>query len=167
MSAATLTTTEDQLHQTLLEGTGLRTVCGLDNDQVESFYGYGYRYYEQNKYDEAELFFATACMMNHKESRYWLGLGAARQAAGYYEEAISAYQRIVDCHQVPPIFAIRVAECFLSVGSIEEAVKTIYYAVDMADATEDPYVIEEVIDRGEVLLSIAEHRVETGQDTTA
>ncbi|MEM7477729.1 MAG: SycD/LcrH family type III secretion system chaperone [Planctomycetota bacterium] len=149
----------EQVREALQAGSTLGPICGLDQDQVEVLYSYGYRYYEQNKYEEAEMFFGSACMLNHRESRYWLALGATRQAAGSFAEAIQAYSRIVDCDEIPPIFAIRIAECFLSNGDLEESVSTIYHAVDLADATQDFEVIEEVVSKGELLLSILENRL--------
>ncbi|MEO1524985.1 MAG: tetratricopeptide repeat protein, partial [Planctomycetota bacterium] len=135
MTTATAPVSQDQIEELLLAGDGLRTVAGLSGQQVETLYSYGHQFYEQSKYEEAELFFSTACFMDHKNDDYWMALGAARQAAGWYEEALTAYQQVAECDEIHPMFAIRVAECFLAMGELENAVQAVYYAVDLADET--------------------------------
>ena len=168
--ATTLQATRTQ--DLLAAGNGFGDFCDLSPEQIETFYVHGHRYYEQNRLEQAELFFGTACMMDHKEQRYWMALGAARQAAGKFEEAVIAYQNVPHCRDLNLLAGIRTAECYLALGLIEDTIRAIEIAVDLADESDvSPEAVDEIVARGETLLLAAESHLspidDDGEQTDA
>jgi len=151
----------EKIEHLLETGAGLKSISGLSDEQTETFYAYGYRFYEQNRFEEAALFFTSACLFDHKEQRYWMALGAVRQAAGEYDEALIAYARVAQCRQVNLLAALRAAECYLAIGWTAEAIHAIETAVDLVDNSSQPEeVVDEIVARGELLLQAAYSQIE-------
>lgn len=95
--------------------------CGLEPPALEAMYSIACSVYEQGQYAEAEKMFKLLCLMDHRDMRFWLGLGASRQLLGRYEEAISTYLYAVYNLAEEPILYFYIAQCHLSLGQTQAA----------------------------------------------
>lgn len=95
--------------------------CGFDRKTFEAMYAIARNVYQQGQYADAERMFRLLCLMDHRDMRFWLGLGASRQMAGDYEGAISSYLYAAYNLSEEPILYFYVARCYMSLGQIQAA----------------------------------------------
>jgi type III secretion system low calcium response chaperone LcrH/SycD len=123
--------TPGQAHalQVMDQGGTLKDVRGLTGADIETVYAFGYNFYNQAKYEQAEPMFQFACLYQHTESRYWMALGNCRQMAKKYQPAIDAYGFAYALNLEDPWPVIQAAICLLALHNKELAGQ----ALDMAD----------------------------------
>ena len=83
--------TADQLAammEGLQKGLTLADVTSLTPEYVESLYALAYNLYTSSNHKDAEVVFQALCLYNHKDVRFWMGLGGCRQANGNLKGAI-------------------------------------------------------------------------------
>ncbi|HET6467216.1 MAG TPA: SycD/LcrH family type III secretion system chaperone [Geminicoccaceae bacterium] len=141
----------------LLDGATFKEVVGLDDHDMAAIYSLAYVQYEQSRFAEAEKTFRVLCFHDHKNPRYWLGLGAARQQLKDYEGAIAAYSMLAENGGTDPYAPLYAAECYLALGLFEEAISGLEVALDWAVHAEDP---QAVIRHVEVLYTALEQLAE-------
>ncbi|MGY3852637.1 SycD/LcrH family type III secretion system chaperone [Aeromonas aquatilis] len=113
--------TEKALEAFIEEGGTLAMLNQVSSDTLEQLYTFGFNQYDAGKYDEAHKIFQTLCVLDHYEARFFLGLGACRQALGQHQLAIDSYSygAIMDLNE--PRFPFHAAECLLQMGELEGA----------------------------------------------
>ena len=95
----------------------------------EKLYTLGYTYYERGDYPRAIAFFTELATQEPLDERSWRALASARQMAGQYQEAIYAWGFSAMLGSDDPAPHFHAAECLLSMGQKEDALK----ALDAAD----------------------------------
>jgi len=74
--------TADQLAammEGLQKGLTLADVTSLTPEYVESLYALAYNLYTSSNHKDAEVVFQALCLYNHKDVRFWMGLGGCRR----------------------------------------------------------------------------------------
>ncbi|MEM1304183.1 MAG: SycD/LcrH family type III secretion system chaperone [Planctomycetota bacterium] len=116
-------------------------VMGLDPADLEVLYNFAYTEHQQGKYADAATTFTYLCQCDHRQARFWMGLGACHQMSGNYEGAVLAYTQASECDPPDPKAPLHAAECLLTLGFIEDSLAALDFAVDLADYSEDRKVI--------------------------
>src|SRR5579871_3241560 len=93
----------------------------LSEEEVESFYLYGYSHYNSGDWAEAADIFRLLCTRRPLEARFWFGLGAALQEGSSYFEALHAWAMVALLKKEDPFPHFHAAECYFSLGEHEEA----------------------------------------------
>ncbi|CAJ1878787.1 hypothetical protein PEKONANI_03293 [Aeromonas jandaei] len=112
---------EHALESFLEDGGTLAMLRNISNDTLEQMYALGFSQYHSGKYDDAQKIFQVLCVLDHYESRFFLGLGACRQALGLYQQAIDSYSYGAMMDLQEPRFPFHAAECLLHLGELDKA----------------------------------------------
>ena len=124
--------------QKLLAGASYKDVAGLGDGELEVLYGIAYGEFEQGKFAEAERTFGVLSFFDHKDDRFWLGLGASRQRQKKLPEAVAAYSMAAGMGSSNPLLPLSAAECYLALGLRAEALDALEAAIEWADNAEQP-----------------------------
>jgi type III secretion system low calcium response chaperone LcrH/SycD len=116
----------------VMNGATLADAKGISEKQVEGLYALAYQVYQSGDYARAEAVFATLCLLNHLEKRFWLGLGGARQQLGKHAEASQAFAMASTQDLLDPVPPLHAGMCFLAMKDKENAVKAFRQAVFVA-----------------------------------
>lgn len=138
--------TEKSPAETILAGGTFADIAGLDENGLNAIYELAYNEFEQGDFAAAERTFRVLCFSDHRAERHWLGLGAARQRLKDYEGAIQAYSMAAETGSTNPLVPLRAAECYVSLGLLEEAVSGLETAIQWAGNADDPAAIGRHID---------------------
>jgi secretion system chaperone SscA len=103
-------------------GRTFRDFTALTPQSMEVIYMVAFNQYNGGRYDEAEKVFRLLSMLNHFESKYWMGLGACREMQKKYDEALKAYSYLSILDMRDPVPPFHGGKCFLAMGKTEEAV---------------------------------------------
>ena len=118
------------------QGGITRDFLGVDAQQMEAAYHYATQLYRQKRYQDAAILFAFLSMQNQWESRYLLGMAGCAQMLGRFQDALSSYGTAASLDMSDPMPQFRIAECLVALKMREEAVETLRFVVDLADAPE-------------------------------
>ena len=105
----------------LNEGYTPHQFTPLSDRHLEAVYALAYRKFNQQQYAEAETLFKWLCGLNHYDTRFMLGLGAAYQKQRKYSNALDAYSAAGVMDLKNPIPPLRAAECHMAMGAAEKA----------------------------------------------
>ncbi|WP_020408641.1 SycD/LcrH family type III secretion system chaperone [Hahella ganghwensis] len=109
------------LQQVLENGSSLASIKGLTQQEIEAIYTVSYNLYQQRKFEQAEKIFAFLCLYSHLDVRFWIGIGACREALGKYAEAIEAYSYTALLQHDNPIPPLQAAICYLALNDPRQA----------------------------------------------
>ena len=73
------------------KGLSLAEVTSMKAEDIENLYALAYNLYTSGNHKDAEVVFQSLCLYNHKDVRFWMGLGGCRQANGNLKGAVDAY----------------------------------------------------------------------------
>ena len=125
----------DSVADALAAGKTLAQATNLKQENLEGLYALAYNLYSSGNFKDAETVFRALCIYDHKDIRYWMGLGGCRQALGKYQEAIEAYSMggsVAALLSNPEPF-FYAAKCFLKLGDKENAIDTLRITVEIGD----------------------------------
>ncbi len=107
------------------DGTTLKEVRGITNDELEAVYSLGFGYYNTGRFDDAQKLFEFLVLFDHLNTKYWFALGAVQQARKDYLKAIASYgySSFLDLENPKPQF--HAAECYLALGDKANAASAI------------------------------------------
>ncbi|AZC90109.1 type III secretion system translocator chaperone SicA [Pseudomonas carnis] len=80
-----------EVMQATLDGTPLKDLRGVSNEQMDSLYAFAHDFYEQGRLDDAEKFFHFLCIYDFYNAQYWMGLAAVHQLKQNYQKAVDLY----------------------------------------------------------------------------
>jgi len=103
-------------YEFLEKGGTLGDALDMDKNELESIYALAYEKYRNGSFSEALTIFQLLVQCNHFEAKYYLGLGAARQALKEYKLAGEVYSFAALTHPKDPRFPMHAAECHLALG---------------------------------------------------
>jgi type III secretion system low calcium response chaperone LcrH/SycD len=121
----------------VMNGATMADAKGIPEKQVEGLYALAYQVYQAGDYARAEAVFATLCLLNHTEKRFWIGLGGARQQLGKHAEAAQAFGMAAAQDLLDPVPPLHAGMCFLALKDRENAAnafrQTVLVAADRPD----------------------------------
>ncbi|WP_051376778.1 SycD/LcrH family type III secretion system chaperone [Burkholderia sp. WSM2232] len=83
-----------ELVQELLSmGASLAGLQGVDRDDLEQVYAYGYALFEGGDLEAARRTFYTLAYLDNSRFEYWLALGLTLQRMGEHKEALACFAR--------------------------------------------------------------------------
>jgi type III secretion system low calcium response chaperone LcrH/SycD len=124
----------DHLIQSIFEHGGtIASAKGFTEDEVEAIYTISYNLYNQHKFDQAEKTFTFLCLYSHLDPRFWIGLGAAREALKKYQSAIEAYSYSALLQHDNPIAPLQAATCYLALNDLAQAERGLTAAIHWAE----------------------------------
>jgi len=118
------------------QGGLTRDFVGIDEREMETAYHYATQLYQQKRYQDASVLFLFLSAHNQWESRYLLGAAGCAQMLGRFEDALSSYGTAASLQMSDPMPQFRIAECLIALNMREEAVETLRFVIDLADAPE-------------------------------
>lgn len=107
--------------ETLLKGGTLKEIRGISNDELEAVYTVAYNFYRAGQYKEADTLFCFLTQFDHLNPKFWIGLGAVRQAKKEFEAAFDAYSYAAFLNARDPKPQYYAAVCLLALGEKEKA----------------------------------------------
>lgn len=114
--------------------TTIRDVKGISDDEMEAVYATAFNHYNIGRYEDAESIFRFLVLLDHLNVKYWIGLGATRQAQKKFKEALAAYGNVVGNLDIKNFKAsYYAAECLLAMGDKENAAKALDTVKAFAD----------------------------------
>lgn len=125
---------EQALGAFLEEGGTLAMLKEISSDSLEQLYAFGFNQYQSGKWDDAHKVFQSLCMLDHYDSRFFLGLGACRQSMKHFEQAIQSYSygAMLDLNE--PRFPFHAAECHVHLDDLDAAESGFQSALALAEA---------------------------------
>ncbi|NVK57412.1 MAG: SycD/LcrH family type III secretion system chaperone [Alteromonadaceae bacterium] len=103
------------------QGGVLADTVDLSKEQLEAIYTLAYNLYSAGSYSQALKVFQLLCNLNHYEARFYLGLGATRQALKQFELAGETYGFAAMLYPEDPRFPFHAAQCHLNLNNVKAA----------------------------------------------
>ncbi|MGY4730884.1 type III secretion system translocator chaperone SicA [Burkholderia pyrrocinia] len=79
------------LLEAVQNGATLKDLHGVSQDLMDGIYAFAYRFYQQGRLDDAEVFFRFLCIYDFYNVEYAMGLAAVCQLKKEYSKAIDLY----------------------------------------------------------------------------
>jgi type III secretion system low calcium response chaperone LcrH/SycD len=116
----------------MFEGGCLADLRNITSDELEAVYSLAYTEYGQRHFEKAEKLFLFLSLFDHRQAKYWMGLGACQQQLGKLTAASQAYllAGMLDRHDPTP--PLQLGECLLAEGKLDEAESVLKLAVHLA-----------------------------------
>ena len=108
-----------------LDGSTLKELKGITNDEMEAVYSLAYNYYRTGKFDEASKLFQFLVLFDHLNAKYWFGMGAVQQVKRDFKTAITSYSYCSFLDLTNPKPQLHAAECYLALGDKENALSAL------------------------------------------
>ena len=120
--------------EALIEGATIGDVCNVTKDQTEGLYALAYNLYTAGNFKDAGTVFQALCLYDHKDSKFWMGLGGCRQAQGDLKGAIDAYSMAGTVKLLKdPIPFLYAARCYIKLGDRENAIGAVNGLLTLGD----------------------------------
>lgn len=132
MSSSVVDEADNALDMFLSDGGTLAMLKSISGDSLEQLYSLAFNHYQVGKWEEAHKIFQSLCVLDHYDSRFFLGLGACRQSMGKFEDAVQSYSYGALLDIAEPRFPYHAAECHVQMGNLQEAESGFYSAQALA-----------------------------------
>ncbi|AZC51690.1 Chaperone protein SicA [Pseudomonas chlororaphis subsp. piscium] len=125
---------EDRVSQEVVravfDGTPLKDLRGVSNEQMDSLYAFAHEFYEQGRLDDAEKFFHFLCIYDFYNAQYWMGLAAVHQLKQNYQKAVDLYAVAFaqGKHDYRPM--LYTGQCQLALGKAGKAKLCFEYVIE-------------------------------------
>ncbi len=116
---------EEALKKMCDEGASLSEAMEISNDVLEGMYDQAYRYYNMGQYKKAHPIFSFLFLMNYKDSRFVMGLGACAHMMQNYPEAIQAYECASLQNLTDPVPLYHAVDCYINLDDHPNTVKNL------------------------------------------
>jgi type III secretion system low calcium response chaperone LcrH/SycD len=117
------TTFQKEVMQVL--GISEKEISPIPLEQEHSFYATAFGLYEKGDYRSAAQLFTQLVLTDPFSEHYWQALASSRQMAQEYLAALHAWSLVLLLKEGDPLPHFHAAECFLSLGDKEEALKAL------------------------------------------
>ena len=104
-------------------------------DELEAVYSLAHNLYSSGKFEEALRYFAFLTLYKPTDGKYLLGLGSSQQMARRFEAAIQTYSFLTLLDPSDPGPTLRIGECLMYLGLVDEARDSLNMVVAMASAS--------------------------------
>ena len=115
----------DAVKSMAMDGSTLKQLKGVTNEELEAVYSLAFGYYRTGKYEEALKLFQFLVLFDHLNAKFWMGLGAVQQVLKDYQNAVVSYGYCSFLKLDNPKPQLHAAECFLALGDRENAASAI------------------------------------------
>lgn len=112
-------------------GISEKEISSIPVEQESAFYASAYGLYEQGDYRRSAKLFTQLVLSDPFSEDYWQGLASAKQMAREYLAAVHAWGLLALLKEADPIPHFHAAECLLSLGEKEEALKALDAALEL------------------------------------
>ncbi|WP_415867904.1 SycD/LcrH family type III secretion system chaperone, partial [Burkholderia ambifaria] len=102
--------------EAIQSGATIKDIQGVSQDMMDGVYAYAYRFYQQGKLEEAEVFFRFLCIYDFYNVEYAMGLAAVFQLKGNYAKAIDLYALAFALAKDDYRPMLHVGQCHLMLG---------------------------------------------------
>lgn len=109
----------------------------LSGRDLEILYASAYNLYEQGAYAKASELFTGLVLHDPFQTRFWKGLAASKQMQKEYKAALHAWGILALLEGHKPETHFHAAECYLSQGEKEDALKALNLAQAKLENTSD------------------------------
>ncbi|MDR6201325.1 secretion system chaperone SscA [Paraburkholderia graminis] len=107
-----------QLVQELLSmGASLSGLQGVDQNDLDQVYSYGYALFNRDDFDGARRVFYTLARIDHGSFAYWMALGLTLQRLGEHNEALFCFSRSAAIHLSDPRSSYLAGVSYLILGN--------------------------------------------------
>lgn len=113
-----------------LEQDGTFGPQNLNREDIGLLYSLGYRLYQSNDLEQAEVIFKRLILADSLDRKHWWGFGAVQQAQKKYEPALTSWSMCCLLDDEDPLAHFHAAECLLALGHKDEACKALDAAKD-------------------------------------
>ncbi|KVT54019.1 hypothetical protein WK55_22050 [Burkholderia ubonensis] len=83
--------TASSIMEAIQSGATIKDIQGVSQDVMDGIYAYAYRFYQQGRLSDAEVFFRFLCIYDFYNVDYAMGLAAVFQLKRNYAKAIDLY----------------------------------------------------------------------------
>lgn len=127
---------ETKQDQEAVKGFGV-SLQSLSENSRRAIYASAYHQYHHARYEDASKSFRLLAILDPFTKEHWMGLGASKQLLKKYEEAKQSYAvaSLLDFNDPNP--HLHAAECYLSQGEINEAMKALKMAKERCSHNEN------------------------------
>ncbi|MGE5196512.1 MAG: SycD/LcrH family type III secretion system chaperone [Anaerolineae bacterium] len=94
-------------------------------EECEIVYATAFGLYESSNYKEASMLFTQLVFSDPFEKKYWYALASSRQMEQDYVAALHAWSLAALLSERDPLPHFHAAECMLSIGDFNEALKAL------------------------------------------
>jgi type III secretion system low calcium response chaperone LcrH/SycD len=115
----------DAIKSLAMDGSTLKQLKGVSNEELEAVYALAFGYYRTGKYDEALKLFQFLVLFDHLNAKFWMGLGAVQQVLKDYQNAVVSYGYCSFLKLDNPKPQLHAAECFLAMGDKRNAASSL------------------------------------------
>jgi protocatechuate 3,4-dioxygenase beta subunit len=98
-----------------------------------AIYDKGVKAYQDGNYDEAIKHLTEASAQKSDQAYIWFYLGLSRAKKDLYTEALTAYNKAIDCDPNNPDFIVQMAEALLKMDKQDEAIQAFQKAAELAE----------------------------------
>ena len=120
--------------EALSEGATIGDAFNVTKEQTEGLYALAYNLYTAGNFKDAGTVFQALCLYDHKDSKFWMGLGGCRQAQGDLKGAIDAYSMAGTVKLLEdPVPFLYAARCYIKLGDKENAIGAINGLLTLGD----------------------------------
>lgn len=148
---------ENAINDFLVDGGTLAMLKSISVDDLEQIYLLAYNLYQSEKHEDAQSLFQLLCILDHYDARFFLGLGACRQAMGLYSQALETYSYASLISVSDPRFPFHAAECLLKMNEFKSAEQGFITAKLLAGTNS---VYENLVSRTNLMLEAINLRLE-------
>ncbi|MFP3587725.1 SycD/LcrH family type III secretion system chaperone [Paraburkholderia sp. SIMBA_055] len=107
-----------QLVQELLSmGASLSGLQGVDQNDLDQVYAYGYTLFNNGDFEGARRVFYTLARIDHSSFEYWMALGLSLQQLGEHNEALFCFSRSAAIRLSDPRSAYLAGVSYLILGN--------------------------------------------------
>jgi type III secretion system low calcium response chaperone LcrH/SycD len=112
---------DERLLEYVAQGIVLTGDLDLDDEDLESLYGFGHLLYQQRRFSDAAKVFAFAALQSCTERRFVIAWAAALQMTGDYLSAIQLYTLASTSDPTDPQSCFHTCECLVALGRVQDA----------------------------------------------
>lgn len=106
-----------------------KDAMGITNDMLEGIYSFGYRLYNNGKYNDAAPIFRLLVLLDPGQAKYLMGLAACFHMCKDYLSASTTYSlcSLIDLDDPLPFY--HASDCYLQLGEQETALKCLEISI--------------------------------------
>lgn len=151
-----------------------KQAMGISNEMMEAIYSFGYRLYNNGKYQQAAPVFRLLVMLEPGQGKYLMGLAACFHMSKEYQNAATTYSLcgLIDLNDPLPYY--HASDCYFQLGQKELAVKSLAISIQkMKDRPEYEALMNraqinlELLDGGENILGTSQDKDQKKTDGEA
>lgn len=113
------------------QGLLAKDIMGLDRQQLEAMYSYGFNLYNQGQYKEAIPILKQLCLYDPTVYKYHFALAAAYHKNNEFLEAAYFYQ-LASSKEHTPLPFVHASDCFYQMGDFSSAIIYLDLAIKAA-----------------------------------